>query len=157
MEIMGKPTIHPLLFFSGKIAGYLAFVALPVQLALAWGRAGQSPRPHELAALPTALLGLVLVTISLVNLGKSTRLGLPAGDTEFKTRGLYRFSRNPMYLGFDLLTLSGIVFTAHPAVLALGLYSIFVYHLIIRGEERFLLARFGDRYQAYRSMVRRYL
>jgi protein-S-isoprenylcysteine O-methyltransferase Ste14 len=39
----------------------------------------------------------------------------------------------------------------------MGLYSIFVYHLIIKAEERFLEQRFGDDFIKYKSVTRRYL
>jgi protein-S-isoprenylcysteine O-methyltransferase Ste14 len=157
MEVIGKATIHPVLFYSGKIAGYIAFLALPVQMVHSWVLTGRSATMLELLALIPAVLGLALVALSWVNLGKSLRLGLPGGKTEFKMGGLYRFSRNPMYLGFDLLTVSGIVFTVNPIVLALGLYSMVVYHLIIKAEERFLTERFGGEYLSYTEKVRRYL
>jgi protein-S-isoprenylcysteine O-methyltransferase Ste14 len=101
-------------------------------------------------------VGLLLSAISLINLGASTRLGLPASQTSFKTHGIYRFSRNPMYLGFDLLTLGAIACNPHVVIAVMGLYSMIVYHLIILGEEKFLRQRFGDTYAEYADRVRRY-
>ena len=95
--------------------------------------------------------------ISLINLGKSTRLGTPQESTEFKTNGLYKISRNPMYVGFNMLSLSAILFTHNFIVIFLGVYSIYVYHLIILGEEKFLESRFSEQYLEYKKNVRRYL
>jgi protein-S-isoprenylcysteine O-methyltransferase Ste14 len=64
---------------------------------------------------------------------------------------------NPMYVGFNLFTISSILLNANILVLLLSLYSIMVYHFIIKGEEAFLEKRFGDEYIKYKNKVRRYL
>jgi len=101
--------------------------------------------------------GIAFVVLSSINLGKSTRLGLPGEDTVLKTGGIYKFSRNPMYVGFNCFTLSSMLYTSNPFVDIAGIYSIVIYHFIIRGEEKFLLERFGAAYIEYKSRVRRYL
>jgi protein-S-isoprenylcysteine O-methyltransferase Ste14 len=90
-------------------------------------------------------------------LGTSVRLGLPTGETKLKNRGIHKVSRNPMYLGFDLLTISSIVGNANLLVLVLGIDSIITYDLIIRAEEKFLKERFGEHYQEYKERVNRYI
>jgi len=157
MELIGKPTINPLLFFSGKIAGYTTWLIFVLSVL------GIHILPKETSdfikylAYIIGLLGLLFTVISLVNLGRSTRLGIPVGETEFKTNGLYRISRNPMYLGFDLMTLAAILYLLNPIVIILGIYSIVVYHLIILGEEKYLTGRFGKKYLEYLENTRRYL
>jgi len=155
IKLIGKAPINPAIFYSGKIAGYALWIALLVSMINApafseWSISKQ-------LALLLASLSLILVVVSLINLGSATRLGLPEESTRFKTNGLYRISRNPMYLGFNLLTLSAILFIASFIVFVLGIYSIFTYHLIIRAEESFLEARFGEVYCAYKNRVRRYV
>jgi len=102
-------------------------------------------------------IGLVLIVISTVNLGSSTRLGLPAENTTLRTSGLYRYSRNPIYVGFNLLTIASILYLFNITILLLGLYSIIIYHFIILGEERFMENRFGKDYIEYKQKVRRYI
>jgi protein-S-isoprenylcysteine O-methyltransferase Ste14 len=77
-------------------------------------------------------------------------------ETKLKTGGLYRFSRNPMYLGFLMLNLGGMIKVATPLAILLGLYCSLVYHLIIIREEKFLEERFGRDYLDYMRKVRRY-
>lgn len=74
------------------------------------------------------------------------------------TGGPYRFTRNPMYLGFSLIYLatavlanSGWSMALLPPVLATMLLGV-----IVR-EERYLAARFGEEYTAYQRRVRRWL
>ena len=156
MEIKGKPTIHPWLFYTGKTAGYLTwFISLLSAVHFYQLRLFHSRLTDWFTVLLLAA-GFVFITLSLAFLGKSVRLGLPTEKTEFKTGGIYQISRNPMYIGLHLLTLASMVYTCHPVVMILGIFSFVVYHLIIVGEERFLTERFGAAYRKYQQKVRRY-
>ena len=84
------------------------------------------------------------------------RVGLPKTETILKTKGIYKISRNPMYLGFDLLTIASMIGNFSWMIGLLGIYSMIVYHFIIKGEELFLLERFGHQYNTYMSKVNRY-
>ena len=78
--------------------------------------------------------------------------------SELVTDGIYRFTRNPMYVGFTLWYLAAAVwrnslwpFLFLPIVLLVMLYG------VILREERYLERQFGDAYRAYRARVRRWL
>lgn len=157
MNLIGKTTIHPVLFYSGKPCGYLLWVALLLDLFNVKVINGLHYYPMKVLACVLLSIGLLFATISLVNLGKSTRLGLPSEATTFKTKGIYRFSRNPMYLGFNLITLAAVLSNLHFLTLFMGIYSMTIYHFIILGEERFLGSRFGEKYSNYKQKVRRYI
>jgi protein-S-isoprenylcysteine O-methyltransferase Ste14 len=91
------------------------------------------------------------------HLGDSVRVGLPEEQTSFKTHGLYRISRNPIYAGI-LLALSGsCVLVPHWLNIVSTVVAGAVHHRIVLGDERFLEDRFGDAWREYRGKVRRYL
>jgi len=157
MHIIGKASIHPLLFYSGKISGYItwvfSFLSILKILII-------STPPYFIISIIGYLstgIGLTIAIVSIVNLGKSTRMGLPYENTELKTNGLYKFSRNPMYLGFNLLTIASVLILWNVVFLLLGIYSIITYHFIILSEEKYLEKRFTDKYIAYKERVRRYV
>lgn len=156
MNIIGKATINPVLFLSGKIAGYLTWIALLLLWLDIRIIEPVSVYYNQYISLVFLAAGLVFSIVSIFNLGSSTRFGLPAEQTVFKTNGLYKISRNPMYLGFDLLTLSAIICSLNIIIALLGLYSILIYHFIILAEERFLESRFGEEYSKYRQKTKRY-
>ena len=82
----------------------------------------------------------------------------PEAASTLVTRGVYRFSRNPMYLGFALALLGWAVFLSNAAAL-LGIVA-YVWYLTrfqIVPEERMLEGKFGPAFAAYRSAVRRWL
>lgn len=111
-------------------------------------------------------LALALVVGGLLIEGVATvqfrRLGTPPQPwkptTALATGGLYRFSRNPIYVGFALIYLGFAVAMDSPAALALLIPCLIVVdRLVIAREERYLEGRFGDAYRAYRNEVRRWL
>jgi protein-S-isoprenylcysteine O-methyltransferase Ste14 len=157
MELFGKSTINPIVFYSGKISGYITWIVLILSILGADLIESQTIFFNDFIALTLLGVGLFFSIISLFNLGKSIRFGLPVADTTLKTSGLYKLSRNPMYVGFNLITIASMVFTLNFIVLLLGVYTLVAYHLIIKSEERFLMSRFGAAYNNYMLQVRRYL
>jgi protein-S-isoprenylcysteine O-methyltransferase Ste14 len=78
--------------------------------------------------------------------------------TEIVTSGPYRFSRNPIYLGFVLLLIGfSFAFRTYWGVLLSPVLTASLYQLVIKHEEAYLEKKFGDRYTSYKSRVRRWL
>jgi protein-S-isoprenylcysteine O-methyltransferase Ste14 len=74
------------------------------------------------------------------------------------TRGVYEFTRNPMYLGLFLTLVAWAVFLASPlAVLWVAVYVAYINRFQITPEERVLSALFGGAYEAYKARVRRWV
>jgi protein-S-isoprenylcysteine O-methyltransferase Ste14 len=79
-------------------------------------------------------------------------------STVLINEGPYRFSRNPIYLGFAV-TYVGLAIAMDSWVTLLLLLPclVIVDRYVIQREERYLAAKFGDAYEAYRRKVRRWL
>lgn len=72
--------------------------------------------------------------------------------------GLYRFVRNPMYLGVLLLVLGWSLFLASPIVALYASVLVLVFHLrVITYEEQWLETQFGEAWQVYKNTVPRWL
>ncbi|WP_417704625.1 methyltransferase family protein [Rheinheimera aquimaris] len=83
---------------------------------------------------------------------------VPQQSSSLVIRGIYRYSRNPMYLGFLLLLLALACYLMNVAAIALlPLFVLYMNRFQIVPEERFLLQKFGADYQAYCERVRRWL
>ena len=157
MNFFGNAPINPFIFFTGKIAGYVVWTFYLMFLFDVRHIFRYSFGWNDIAGNILFFTGLLIAGISLFNLGRSTRFGLPIENTFFATKGIYQFSRNPMYLGFDLMTLGAMLYILKYDMILLGIYSIFTYHKIILAEEKFLTERFGQKYREFRNEVRRYL
>ncbi|MEZ5457793.1 MAG: isoprenylcysteine carboxylmethyltransferase family protein [Steroidobacteraceae bacterium] len=82
----------------------------------------------------------------------------PDKASNLVSAGVYRVTRNPMYLGMLCLLLAWAAFLAVPAAL-LGplLFVLYITRFQIIPEERILRARFGDPYDEYLRQVRRWI
>jgi len=118
-----------------------------------------SERPEVLkwAALVLWVLGFVLLFVGRFSLGASFRTGIAREKTRLEHDGIYRYSRNPMYLGIYSTLLSACLYTLNPIVLAAGAFIVAVHHKIVLSEERHLRVVFGTAYEEYCRRVRRYL
>ena len=100
----------------------------------------------------------MIFLISVLRMKDSWRAGIPEEDrTELVTEGIYSFSRNPAFLGFDLQYIGLLLMFCN---LLTGMFSVFaitMLHLQILQEERYLTAAFGPEYLQYRRHVLRYL
>ncbi len=116
----------------------------------------QQPGVTYLGAL-LILLGLIVLLLAQWTLGPSYRLLLPEGEIQLSMRGIYKFTRNPIYLG-NSLALLGIVLMLPDWTLLIALLIIIANnHLRIREEEKYLSDKFGTVYQQYCRQVGRYL
>ena len=67
--------------------------------------------------------GVAVIILGYLHLGEGNQIGLTRPPIRLRTAGIYRHSRNPIYVGFHLMTLAAILQTLNPAVLLLGMVS----------------------------------
>lgn len=82
----------------------------------------------------------------------------PEKASSLVTSGIFRLTRNPMYLGLALALLGWAVYLANPlAALGVPAFVVWMNQLQIPHEERALAALFGEDFARYRSQVRRWV
>ena len=107
----------------------------------------------------TGSAGVLVFVISVAAMKDNWRAGVAReDDTELVTSGIYRISRNPAFLGFDLVYVGiGLMFF-NWALFAVSVAGAVMFHLqIVYVEEACLSRTFGDEYTDYRKRVCRYL
>jgi protein-S-isoprenylcysteine O-methyltransferase Ste14 len=78
--------------------------------------------------------------------------------TQLVVRGLYRYVRNPMYLGaFSLLLGEAALFESLPVLLYAVAWFMIINLIVLLYEEPVLHRRFGHSYERYTAAVRRWL
>ena len=103
------------------------------------------------------ILGDAIFLLSVLCMKDSWRAGIPDKDkTELVTTGIYRFSRNPAFLGFDLMYVGVLLLYGNLLTLGFSVFAIVMLHLQILQEERYLVNTFGAPYQEYCRHVSRY-
>lgn len=121
-------------------------LSLPANVALAIGVA-------SLGAL-VALAGVVAFRREGTTVNPLT----PGASSMIVSTGVYRFSRNPMYLGFLLALVGWAIYLSNVAAfILLPLFVAYMSEYQIKPEERALGERFGPQFSQYMSSVRRWL
>ena len=82
----------------------------------------------------------------------------PSDATSLVTEGMYRYSRNPMYLGLLLLTIASTIWFGTWFGIIINILFIFLINFLqIIPEEEALLEIFGEEYEEYKKNVRRWI
>jgi protein-S-isoprenylcysteine O-methyltransferase Ste14 len=138
----------------------LAKAAIAVSLILMMRRAASGGAILQpFATVPFLLLllgGTVVMTAAMSGLGRNLRMGLPQDETVLVTSGIYRLSRNPIYLGIFLIMGASLIYAfSWVNLIAVGV-GFLLHHRIVLAEERFLRRQFSG-YEAYCRQVRRWI
>jgi protein-S-isoprenylcysteine O-methyltransferase Ste14 len=135
--------------------------------ALMWAAAWALPKlgfalpGRYVVAGSLALVGALVSILGVVSFRRArTTVNpmKPESSSALVVSGIYRVTRNPMYLGFLLILLGWGVYLSH--ALSIALVPAFVLYMDlfqIRPEERALEGRFGPEFVAYKSRVRRWI
>lgn len=103
-------------------------------------------------------IGVLIFTIAAFSMKSSWRVGIDKNTkSSLVTEGIYKFSRNPAFVGFDLMFLG--LFTTYPNILTLLILilNLVSFHLLILQEERHLSKMFGAEYTEYKKRTPRYI
>ena len=128
--------IYSFLFFA--IIAYSIF--LPLKLGTVWFYAG----------FLIYLLGVIIETIAMLDFF-TTAVDKPV------TKGVYRFSRNPMYFGIFLIFLGTSIACVSWVFLLLTAVFIILSHIVVVSEERFCLQKYGNAYREYLNRIPRWI
>ena len=157
IEQDGQAPINRTVFYASKYSILVLWGAMVLQ---SWGigiAVVGVPPALRLIALLLWVCGFSFLYLGRYTLGDSFRLGTPKEDTRLRTDGLFRMSRNPMYVGVYLTIAASMLYTANPVIILTGAFVIAVHHRIVHAEEHHLRTVFGREYREYCSRVRQYL
>lgn len=96
------------------------------------------------------IAGVLLFALSTFSFAKYSDLGVSKG-------GMYRFSRNPMYVSYFIYFLGCVLITNSMILFIMLLFFQVSAHWIILSEERWCIGEFGIEYSEYMKKVRRYV
>lgn len=141
-------------------------VALLVAAAM-WGASLATPAallPVNIRLVATIAIALAGVAAAIAGVAGVRRAKTtlnpfkPAATSSLVTSGVYRFTRNPMYLGLALVLLAWAVFLSSAwSLLGPLIFVLYITRFQIMPEERALSGIFGAVYSEYQAKVRRWL
>lgn len=126
-----------------------------LSVALGWSL---MPAGARFTGFCLGLLGDLIFLVAVLRMRDSWRAGIPKkSQTKLVTSGIYKFSRNPAFLGFDLQYTGVLLLYFNPLTVLFSVFAAVMLHLQILQEERYLTGVFGAPYEQYKKQVRRYL
>ena len=126
--------------FLPMIVSFAYAVFLPLQLGTIWLYSG----------LLVFLFGIVFTIVAVLNFASSPK-------DEVITKGLYRFSRNPMYVGLLLMQFGVGIACSSWLYLLLTVVLMILLNAVLPSEERYCLYRYGDDYRKYMNSTPRWI
>lgn len=120
-----------------------------ILLSLLFLKVKVTPFPLFLAGLSIYSAGTILLAGSVMNFANPSESGI-------NQKGLYRLSRNPMYVAYFFFFIGCALLTQSLRLLGFVLVFQITAHWIIRSEERWCIEQFGEEYLQYMKKVRRY-
>jgi protein-S-isoprenylcysteine O-methyltransferase Ste14 len=156
IEQDGEAPINRTLFYISKYSILALWGTMVLQI---WGIGisfFEVPPLLRVIAFVLWFFGFALLYIGRFEMGSSFRLGTPRELTTLKVNGLFRISRNPMYVGMYATMVASGIYTLNPVVILLAVFVIAIHHSIVLAEENQMQKVFGQEYLEYRNQVRRY-
>jgi protein-S-isoprenylcysteine O-methyltransferase Ste14 len=141
----------PLVLLLAIAAGFVVDYLYPVSLGV--------PAALQIIGAPVLVLGVALpILLSLSFRRVKTNIEPWKPTNVIITTGIYGYSRNPIYLGFCLISLGiGIWSNKLWLLMSTPIVGILIYFIAIRKEELYLESKFGDQYRQYKASVRRWI
>lgn len=102
------------------------------------------------------ILGVLFFALATITMKTSWRVGIPEEKTALVTQGIYGWSRNPAFVGFDLLYLSVCLMFFNIPLLLVSLWAAVMLHLQVLQEENHMHHMFGEEYDVYKKHTLRY-
>ncbi len=152
----GKQGIEKKIEIMMKTATILTFI---VEIISIYFNTTMFPRSIRMVGILLGMMGDIIFIISVLTMKESWRAGVSYEEkTDLITDGIYQISRNPAFLGFDLVYTGMCFMFFNPVLVVISLLAIIMFHLQIKYvEEPFLKQEFKEQYLQYYQQVNRYI
>lgn len=137
------------------------FIIPPIEIICIYFNIFLLPNWARILGTSLGVLGVLIFICAVITMKDNWRAGIISkkdDNTKLVTNGIYQISRNPAFLGFDLVYI-GILMTFFNCILLIvSLFGILMFHIqIVNVEEDFLISTFGNEYLNYMKKVNRYI
>jgi protein-S-isoprenylcysteine O-methyltransferase Ste14 len=138
---------------------FLLSLCAMAELHLAWPATVLVPSPWRWLGVVPVVVGLALAIAGSRHFARvGTNIKTFDAPNVLVTDGLFRHTRNPMYLGFVIaLVGASLLFGSASPALVVAAFAIITDRWYIRFEERAMARTFGAAYAAYRRTTRRWI
>lgn len=114
------------------------------------------PPYYKIIGICILLLSNIIFILSILTMKDNWRVGITYDFTTLVTNGIYKLSRNPAFLGFDLLYIGLSIIYPNPINVLFSIILIILFDIQIKYEEQALYNKYKDEYVIYCKKVKRY-
>ena len=143
--------------FAGTLLGYGVWTSLLSSVGPDALHVWPAPAAVGWAGFGLGVVGLGIVVVAQAQMGASWRVGLDKNPTDLVMHGIYRWSRNPIYLGMLVLVIGVALIAPSPWTIMGAAMTYVLVGFQARSEEVHMQAQHGDAYLAWASKVGRFL
>lgn len=145
-------------FYTELVMKMVTYTVVPVEVLSIFLNDSMGMPAVQMLGVALGIAGDGIFFLAVITMEDSWRAGIAVDDkTEMVTGGIYRYSRNPAFLGFDLVYSSIMLMFFNIPLLLASLSAIIMLHLQILQEEAYLSKVFGAAYVQYKKSVNRYI
>ena len=156
-NLLGKPSTNPLLFYTGKLSIFFSIGFFLCKAIVPSFGGIHVPEWQAWLGVGMVLPASILLVVSFFQLGTSLSYGLSDQQTRLVTTGLFKYSRNPLYVALFMINIASAIYFPALVNILVTIYCIGSHIIITLGEEKFLLNRFKAEWITYKNEVRRFL
>lgn len=136
----------------------LSFTLPVVEVMSIFWNLMELPVWFQCIGIVVAAIGVLFFCMAILTMKGSWRAGIPEKkETSLIRDGIFQYSRNPAFVGFDLLYLGILIAFPNAWHACFVAAAIYAFHLQILNEEDYMAQTFGEEYAQYKNCVRRYL
>jgi protein-S-isoprenylcysteine O-methyltransferase Ste14 len=137
-----------------KVSTYTVFIAEIISILL---NTTHSLLTLKILGFAMGITGVGIFGIAVFTMQDNWRAGIPEKDkTELVTKGIFRISRNPAFLAFDLVYIGLLFCFFNWFLFVFTIWAIIMLHLQIKQEEKHLTTMFREDYTQYMQQTKRY-
>ncbi len=152
--VKGKTGVH---MYTEAAMGAASVAVVIAEITSILSDSTLTPAPVRIAGIAVAIIGLALFVTAMLTMRDSWRAGVSGDKTALVTAGIFKLSRNPAFLGFDLVYIGILTVFFNWFLLIFTTLSVLTLHLqIVVNEEPAMQSAFGDEYLNYKKTVNRY-
>ncbi|MCL2631869.1 MAG: isoprenylcysteine carboxylmethyltransferase family protein [Coriobacteriia bacterium] len=116
------------------------------------------PTAVQIAGVVIIIVGIILFVIAMLTMSDNWRAGFVSNqNTNLVTKGVYSISRNPAFVGFDMLYVGCAAVFPNIVNIAVAIIAVVLFHFQIINEEKYCAKALGEEYIVYKSKTMRYL
>lgn len=156
---IARSKVHDKGYYIELVMKFATWLVLIAEVASIFVGIARLPIMFRVIGMYFAFLGNLIFLCATWTMRDSWRAGVAKDDhgkRDLITKGIYKYSRNPAFLGFDFVYIGIMLMFCNYVLVAITIWAVVMLHLQILQEEKYLEEVHGEAYRQYKASAGRY-